>query len=242
MTPRQSARPVAQRGIHAVTALAALMLAAVAPRVYAQAARIGVVDMRRAITETNEGRAAADSIKLRYDARQTELDRRTKAIENLKARLEHPRAPIPPAKLQKMAQSYQQQVSELEQIGQQYSQELQQLEAELVKATMVKMQPILREIGQSDNYQIIVDERVVHFAPLHLNLTDRVIQLYNQRNPVAPGAARPAVAPAAGTAARDGGAPAAVRPVAEEPIDEPPPSASDAGQRALPSVFFRRDH
>lgn len=238
MISRQSARPVAKRGIHAVTALVALLLAAAAPRVYAQAARIGVVDMRRAITETNEGRQAADSIKLRYDARQTELDRRTKAIEGLKARLEHPHTPIPPAKLQKMAQSYQQQVGELEQIGQQYSQELQQLEAELVKATMVKMQPILREIGQSDNYQIIVDERVVHFAPAHLNLTDRVIQLYNQRNPVAAGGARPAV-PATGTPVRDGGV--AARPV-EEPVEVPTPTQSDAGQRALPSVFFRRDH
>jgi outer membrane protein len=141
---RSSSRSTA-RGI---TLVSALLLAAVAPRVYAQA-RIGVIDIRRAVSETNEGRAATGAIKARFDERQTDLDRRTKAIEGLKTKLEHPRPGTPQPQLQKMAQDLQHQVMEVQQLGQQYTGEIQQMEGELTKNILTKMQPIVREIGNS---------------------------------------------------------------------------------------------
>jgi outer membrane protein len=183
MTSRLPLPLATQRPIRLATAAAALLLAVAAPRLYAQA-RIGVVDLRRVVAESNEGRAASDAIKTRFDARQADLNRRTREIENLKRRLEHPPAPIPMPRLQKLAQQYQRRVLELQNLGQQYTQELQQIEAELTKSIVSKTRLIAREVGQSDNYQIIIDEQMVHFVPNHLNLTDRVIQLYNQRNPV----------------------------------------------------------
>src|SRR4051812_18744720 len=135
----------------AVTAVLALILAMAAPRVYAQV-RIGVVDIRRAVAESAEGRASFDALKVRYDDRQRDLDRRTKAIEALKRRVEHPTAPIPQARLAKMAEDYQRQVMELQQYGQQYTAELQSIEGELTKNILSKMQPIVRQIGQTDNY------------------------------------------------------------------------------------------
>lgn len=223
----------------ALTLLGALLLALAAPRVYAQV-RIGVVDIRRAVAETAEGRAAFDAMKIRYDDRQRDLDRRTKAIETLKRRIEHPTAPIPQARLERLAAQYQQQVGELQQFGQQYSQELQTIEGELTKNILTKIQPIVRQIGQTDNFQVIVDEQVVHFAPSHLNLTDRVIQAYNQQYPLR----GPIQLPDAGAMTAPpgrGDAGSQVEPGDTEPEPVPTTTAGDAGRGALPGVFFRRD-
>lgn len=240
---RRYARSLPLRA-RALTIAGAVLLAIAAPRVYAQA-RIGVVDIRRAVAETAEGRAAFDALKIRYDDRQHDLDRRTKVIEGLKRRIEHPTAPIPQARLEKMAQDYQQQVGELQAVGQQYTAELQSIEGELTKNILTKIQPIVRQIGQTDNFQIIVDEQVVHFAPSHLNLTDRVIQAYNQQYPVRgpihlpdAGVAPP---PGVGLGGGDGGMLMNEPP---EPVEPHPaaPAAGDAGHGgALPGVFYRRD-
>lgn len=249
MQIRRLATLLSSNRSRAVTAVLALVIAMAAPRVYAQV-RIGVVDVRRAVAETAEGRAAFDALKVRYDDRQRDLDRRTKAIEALKRRAEHPTAPIPPARMQKMQEDFQRQVAELQQYGQQYTAELQAIEGELTKNILSKMQPIVRQIGQTDNYQLIVDEQAVHFAPTHLNLTDRVIQQYNQQYPVR----GPITLPDAGIVTPPqpgggGGGALSVGTGAETGTDA---TAADAGASssasgdaghggALSPVFFRRD-
>lgn len=212
------------------TVLVGLFIAGMAPRVYAQV-RIAVVNIRQAVAETNEGRAAMAALKTRFDQRQNELNARTKALEAMKRRLENPRG-ISQAQLQKLGREYYQKVMELQQIGQQYTEELQRLEAEATNTILTKMQPILREVGQSQNYQIIVNEQMVLYAPSHLNLTDLVVQMYNQRYP------SPSTAPDAGTAAS---APVTTDAGART---TPPSAASppDTTRRApLPGVFYRRD-
>ena len=221
----------------AATVLTTVFIAIAAPRVYAQL-RIGIVDLRRVVSETAEGRAVLTALKARFDDRQGDLDRRTKAIEVLKRRIEHPASPIPQPQLQKMAQNFQQQVAELQQIGQQYSSELQELEAEMTKRILAKAQPLVRQIGQDENYQIIVDQQIVHFAPAHLNLTDRVIQMYNQAHPQS----GPVSLPTAGAAP----APAPGSSNEAEPTEAPMTTApasqpADGGHHTLPGVFFRRD-
>ncbi len=231
-----SSRPDAHRRTRLSTLLAAVFLAVLAPRAYAQF-RIAVVDIRRAVAESSEGRSAAQVIKVRFDQRQGDLNHRGEQIERLKRRIESRRDPM--ATLQKLAQRYQRDVTEYQQLSQRYTTEIQQMEAELTKRILVKMQPIVREVGQTENYQLIVDEQVVLFAPSHLNLTDRVVQLYNQRFPaVVP----PPTAADAGPPRADASAPAPPPDGGARPVAPLPPTSPDAGRTGgLPGVFFRRD-
>lgn len=257
MTLRLTLRNVTKHRARLATMGAAVILALAAPKIYAQV-RIGVVDIRRAVAETAEGRAASDAIKARFDARQAELNRRTRELENLKRRIEHPAPGTPPQRLQALAQRYQRQVMELQQLGQQYTAELQAIEAELTKQIYGKMQPIVRQIGQTENYQLIVDEQVVHFAPSNLNLTDQVIQQYNQRYPVRGPIQLPdagPIAPIPTAMGMDAGvhdedeievpsprtvpADAGARGAGGIDAAATPAAAPDAGRRRLPGVFFR---
>lgn len=238
----------------AAHAAAALTVAVAAPRVYAQARIVAVVDMQRAASETNEGRNALTAIKVQVDRAESKLAPQAKVLEGLKKRLEAHRGPPTPA-IQRLYQQYVTQAQAFETQRQQAAQELQGAQQQAFQVIMTKMSPVMRELAQTQGFQIIVDATAVHYVPNQLNLTDSAIELYNRRNPAALtdpdaglpsgvslgadggvalniGASRPAttVNPTAtpnGAARADAGA--------------APANSGGAGGGGLSPVFFRRD-
>ncbi len=168
----------------AANAAAALVVAAAAPRVYAQARIIAVVEMQRAASETNEGRNALTALKLQVDRAESRLAPQAKQLEGMKKRLEAHRGPPTPA-IQQLYQRYMSQAQAFEGARQQATQELQSNQQQAFQVILTKMTPVMRELAQTQGFQIIVDATAVHYVPNQLNLTDSAIELYNRRNPVA---------------------------------------------------------
>ena len=97
-------------------------------------------------------------------------------------------------------ESYQKQLVELQQVYVEYQRELAEKEGELTKSIVERMERILRRIGQTDGYSLIVErgESGVIYVPTNLDLTDVLIQRYNagEGADAAKPAAKPAAAPA----------------------------------------------
>ena len=68
---------------HAITLVAALLLSMWAPRIYAQV-HIAVVDLQRALNETEDGRRAKARLKRLFKQRQQELDKAQGELKSLK--------------------------------------------------------------------------------------------------------------------------------------------------------------
>ena len=111
--------------------------------------------------------------------------------------------------LETKVESYQKQLVDLQQIYVEYQRELAEKEGELTKTIVERMERILRRIGQTDGYSLIVErsEAGVIYVPTNLDLTDVVIQRYNAGEGTDPNA-KPAAKPAAG-ATKPAPAPAA---------------------------------
>lgn len=164
--------------------LLAALLFPVAPS--AQAAestevKIGVVDLQRALNETEDGRQAKRRLKALFKKRQASLDTRQNALLAEKETLEKQQKVLSQEAFQKKFTAYQEELMKLQQEYVEYQQELAGKEAELTKKILDKMQEILRRIGQAEGYTLIIEasEGGVVFVPTHLDLTDRVIQRYN---------------------------------------------------------------
>jgi Skp family chaperone for outer membrane proteins len=224
----------------------ALCIAIAAPKIYAQARTFAVVDLRRAAAETNEGRNALTALKVQVDRRQLEIAPRVSKVEGMKRRLENP-GRTPPATLQKIYQTYVTEVQQLQNLSERYTRELQEAEGNATNAILTKMQPVMRELAQSQSIQLIVDAQMVHYIPSHLNMTDQAIDLYNRRNPVA------LVDPDAGVGggSRDGGGVAqqiasagtsnAITPHNAPVFQADAGAPMSTGGTGLSPVFFRRD-
>ncbi len=203
--------------------IVALVLALMAPRLYAQM-RIAVVDMQRAILETNQGRRAKAQLKRLFESRQEQLNTRQEALKRMKEEIQKQSSVVRGEALQKRMEDYNKRLTDLQQDYVGYQQELAQKEAELTKQILVNLQGVVRQLGTSENFNLILDQGAVIWSPTHLDLTDRVIQQYNADHP-----ATDAPAPAEG----DAGTPAA-RPAARPPAGAARPAARPAATGATP--------
>jgi outer membrane protein len=184
----------------ALPLFAVLAFSALVPRVTAaQAAKIAVVDLQRAINETEDGRKAKDRLKKLFESRQTGLDKKQQDLKKLKDELDTQKNVLSRDALDAKVESYQKQLVDLQQVYVEYQRELAEKEGELTKSIVERMERILRRIGQTDGYSLIVErgESGVIYVPTNLDLTDVLIQRYNAGEGADAAPAKPLAKPAA---------------------------------------------
>ncbi|MDH3201931.1 MAG: OmpH family outer membrane protein [Myxococcales bacterium] len=163
-----------------VLALATFVLANAASTADAQV-KIGVVDLQRAINETEDGRQAKRRLTKLFEERQKKLDAAQNSLKSQKENIERQQDVLSEDALKKKVGKYQEDLMALQTEYVDYQRELSTKEAELTKKILDKMQGILRRIGQTDGYTLIVEanEGGVVWVPSNLDLTDVLIQRYN---------------------------------------------------------------
>lgn len=167
---------------HAVTLAAALAVSAAAPEVYAQI-KVAVVDLQRALNQTEDGRQAKRRLERLFKKRQRALNQKQAKLKKMKASIEKQKSVLSKQALQKKLQNYRQRFVQLKSAYVQYQRGLAKKEAGLTKKILKRMQAIVRRIGQQEGYTVVLErnEGGVVWAPNHLDLTDRVIQRYNAK-------------------------------------------------------------
>ncbi|MEZ4288756.1 MAG: OmpH family outer membrane protein [Polyangiales bacterium] len=162
--------------------LCAAALLPVGATIAAAQAKIAVVDLQRALNETEDGQQAKKRLKKLFDQRQTSLDGAQKKLEAQKNAIEKQKDVLSEDALRKKLEAYQKDYMALQQQYMEYQQELAKKESELTQRILEKMQDILRQVGEKEGYTLIVEanEGGVVWAPTSINLTERVIKLYNQ--------------------------------------------------------------
>lgn len=206
-----------------------LALGAVAWAAPAQAqTKIAVVDLRRAVLETEEGLRVQASLKKLFDSRQTELDTKQTQLQKDKEALdkEIQSKKTPQDVLQKKLENLQKTAAELQGLTYDYQREMSRKESELTTPILNKIIGILKRIASTEGYDMIVEKQVVPYFRADLELTDRAIQMYNSGSDAG---AKPA-APTPGTPApntKPGAPPAssapAPKPAAPAPAPAPAP-------------------
>ncbi|HJK97034.1 MAG TPA: OmpH family outer membrane protein [Polyangiaceae bacterium LLY-WYZ-14_1] len=166
---------------HAVTLTAALLVASVAPKVYAQV-NIAVVDLQRALNETEDGRRAKAQLKRIFKQRQESLDAKQQELKQMKERIERQKNVLSKQKLAAELEEYQKAFVQLQQVYVEYQRELAAKEAQLTKGILERMATILRRIGQAEGYTLILErnEGGVMWVPSNKDITDDLIQRYNR--------------------------------------------------------------
>jgi len=168
---------------HALTLLAALLVSSAAPKVYAQT-KIAVVDLQRALMETEDGRRAKRRLERLFKRRQKSLDAAQERLKKMKTEIEQQKNVLSKAALRERLEAYQQEFVKLQQSYVEYQQELAAKEAELTSGILEKMQEIMQRIGQAEGYTIVLEanESGVVWTPANQDLTDQLIQRYNAEN------------------------------------------------------------
>jgi len=166
---------------HAVSLVAAILLSTMAPRLYAQV-RIAVVDLQRALNETDDGRRAKARLKRLFKQRQTDLDERQNELKALKEEIERASedGTLSESALRTRAEEYQKAFVELQSTYMDYQRELAEKEAEMTSSIIERMERILVAVGESEGYTLIVERGeggvIWTSAP---DLTANLVERYN---------------------------------------------------------------
>jgi outer membrane protein len=185
--------------------------------------KIAVVDVRRAVLETEEGLRVQATLRKLFDSRNVELDAKQRELQQVKDALDKERiaGKSPKEALEKKYEKLQKDAAELQGTMVEYQREMQRKEGDLTNPILQKILDIVRRIAATEGYEMILDKSVVPYYRSDLEITDRAIQMFNSgqgaspQTPPGPGGKPPALPP------KDG----ANKPPAPPPAAPPPAPA-----------------
>jgi len=145
----------------------------------AQTMKIAVVDVQRAVMQTEDGLRAQATLKKLFDSRQQELNKRQQELGKQKEDIDKQAKVLSQGALQKKVDDWQKQMVELQQTFVEYNKELEKKQKEMTDPIFERVVGSIKRIAGTDGYDLIVDRATVAFSRSDLDLTDRVIQLAN---------------------------------------------------------------
>lgn len=179
----------------------------------AWAQKVAVVDTQRAMMETEDGLRMQANIKKVFDTKQQELEGKQQELERERADIEKQQEVVSEQAIRRRAEDWQREMVALQQMSVTYNQELQKKQAELTQPIYEKTMTLIRRIATTEGYDMVVDKQVVPYSRSDLDITDRVITMYNGGVPSEGGAAEKKPEEAKKPAATK---PAATKPAAQK--------------------------
>lgn len=182
---------------------------------HAAETKFAVIDLRRAIFETEDGLRAQANLKKLLDKRTADFDAKQREFMRDKEQFDKDQqaGKLSKDKLQKAAEDLQRRFGELQAMQVDYQREMQRQEGEMMLPIQQRLMGIVRRIAAQDGYEMVLEKSAVPYFRADLEITDRAIQMYNMGGDGA--AATPKPAPAAPAPAKP--APAAPAPAKPAP-------------------------
>ena len=164
-------------------AVALSVSAALVPGVAQAQAKIAVVDTERAVMETEDGLRAQATMKKLFDSKQHELDKKQEELAKERDDIDKQRDVLSKGALAKRADKWQRDMMQLQQKFVEYNQDIQKKQSELTQPVFQKTMNIIRRLATQEGFDVVVDKKAVPYVRSDLDLTDRVITMYNQGGP-----------------------------------------------------------
>jgi outer membrane protein len=176
----------------AILALATLIISSPA----SAQSKFAVIDVQRAVMETEDGLRAQATLKKVFDKRQRELDAKQEQLQQARDDIEKQAKVLSKEALSRKTEEWQRGMMELQNVFVEFNKELQKKQAELTQPILGKVLGVVRQVATQDGYDGVFDKNAVPYARADLDITDRVIQLYNAGTPKAPADDKKPAAPA----------------------------------------------
>jgi outer membrane protein len=171
--------------------MSAALVLSVGATAHAQS-KIAVVDTQRAIMETEDGLRAQATLKKVFDNRQRELDKKQEDLQKERDDIEKQKDVLSKSALAKRVDKWQREMMQLQTVFVDYNKELQKKQGELTQPIFQKAMGVIRRLATQEGFDLVVDKQAVPYVRSDLDVTDRVITLYNQGGGEPDAAAKPA--------------------------------------------------
>jgi len=153
----------------------------------AQAAdlKIGYVDLQKALNESTAGKKAKEKFTAEVKRAESEITRKKEELERLGASLEKQGSMLKDDVKAEKEKSFIQMQKDYERKVKDYKDDLQIKDAQYTRGILADLVDIIRKYGRDNSYTIIFErsETVLLYATDALDITDKIISLYDAQGP-----------------------------------------------------------
>jgi outer membrane protein len=172
---------------------------AAAPAAAAGSTKVAIIAFQQAVLTTQEGQAAAASLKSKYDPKKAELQKRQTELQAMQDKLEKGGATLASDVRAKMQSDLATGGRNLNHDAEDLNTAVQEDEGKIMQGMASKMGDIIKNYATQNGYTIVLDvssqATPVLWATPAVNITADIVKLYDQAHPAgsaaAPAAARP---------------------------------------------------
>jgi outer membrane protein len=151
----------------------------------ADVAKIGVVDFQKILEVSNAGKTAQVEINKQGKQMENDLKDRGTEIEDIEKKIER-ESPVMSKEVREEKQREMRiKIGDFKALQQKYMEDFKALENRIISRIQKEVVELVQEIGKKEGYTLIVERRTggVVYAPLTIDITDAVIQIYNTQTP-----------------------------------------------------------
>ena len=156
----------------------------------ATANKVAYVDIRQAIQATAEGKQAAAEFQSQFNSKQTDLENLQKSVEELQNRLNAGARTLNDEERIRLQRQGERQASQLKRKQEEYQEDANGAQQEIIDRIGRKMVDVVSRYARENGYGVILDAQTACgvYCSNQLDVTQEIIRLYDQANPVKAGA------------------------------------------------------
>lgn len=149
----------------------------------ADVAKIGVIDFQRILETSSAGKASQAEIMKQGKAMEGELKKNQEELEEIKKRIDREALVMTKEMREEKEREFRIKINDFRTIEKKFKQEINDLNKRLVKRLQDDVFALVEEVGKKEGYLLVVERREggVVYAPNTIDITDKLIQLYNTR-------------------------------------------------------------
>ncbi|MBA3037899.1 MAG: OmpH family outer membrane protein [Desulfobacterium sp.] len=149
----------------------------------ADVAKIGIVDFRKILEESNTGKSGRAEIKKQGEKMEADLKKRGAEIDEMKKKYDKEAMVANKDARDEKERELQIKYIDFKNLEKKYTSEIKKLQSDFFISLKNEVDLIVAEIGKKDDYQIIIEknEAGVFYSPASADITDRIIQKLNTK-------------------------------------------------------------
>ena len=180
-----------------------------------KAQKVAIMNIQQAIAQCNEGQEAAKTLQTKFTPKRDALEKLQKEINDMQNELKAKQTTLSEDAKAKLQRQIDEKMRIFQRDNDDATQEMQAAEQDAINEIGRKMMAIVNDHAQKNGYTLVLDvsspQTPVLFADASLDITPKIIELYNSS------AGKPAATSSTSTAPRPATPPAAAKPGEAKP-------------------------
>ena len=145
-------------------------------------AKVGVVDVQKAIQSSAAGKKAKESMEAEFKKRKESLDKKKADIEKMGQDLDKKRSVLSEEVLGKKQVELQEEMMKFQKVVGENQMEIQKKEKDLLEPIFEKMKKVIEKVAQEKGFSVVIDKNAQSFlfAQKENDLTDDVVKAFEK--------------------------------------------------------------